>query len=326
MNARRFSAFLLAIVAISLFAAHSYAADNFPNKPVRWIVPAPAGGPMDYRARRIAQKLYEAWRQQVVVDNRSGAAGIIAAELVAKAAPDGYTLLHGHVGMFAINPTLYQRLPYDPLKDFIPVTRIGGGPAIVLINPQVPAKTLAELIALAKSKPGQLSYGSAGPGSPQHITGEMFKQLTGVDIVHIPYKGSAPLITDLVGGQIQVGFDYVVPAGEQVKAGKLRALAVAGPKRLPYFPDVPTTAEAGLPAFQSIAWTGLFVPAGTPPSIVQTIHDEVVRIINTPEEQSDAARLGVDLRGSTTDEFREFIKSETIKWGKAVKASGARID
>ena len=262
-----------------------------------WIVPAPAGGPIDYRARRIAQKLSEAWRQQVVVDNRSGAAGIIAAELVAKAAPDGYTLLHGHVGMFAINPTLYQKLPYDPLKDFIPVTRIGSGPAIVLVNPQVPAKTLAELIALAKGKPGQLSYGSSGPGSPQHITGEMFKQLTGVDLVHVPYKGSAPLITDLVGGQIQVGFDYAVPAGEQVKAGKLRALAVTGPKRLAYLPDVPTTAEAGLPAFQSIAWTGLFVPVGTPPSIVQTIHDQVVRIINSPEEQSDAARLGLDLRG-----------------------------
>jgi tripartite-type tricarboxylate transporter receptor subunit TctC len=314
------------VLALSNSSPLARAADSYPSKPVRWIVPAPAGGPSDYRVRRIAQRLSEAWRQPVVVENRAGAAGIIAAELVAKAAPDGYTLLHGHVGMFAINPALYQNLPYDPLKDFIPVTRVTSGPAIVLVNPQVPAKTLAELIALAKRKPGELSYGSAGSGSPQHITGEMFKQLTGVDLVHIPYKGSAPLITDLVGGQIQVGFDYAVPAGEQVKAGKLRALAVAGPKRLPYLPDVPTTAEAGLPEFQSIVWNGLFVAAGTPPNIVQTIHDQVVKIINTPEEQSEAARLGYDLRGSTSDEFREFIKAEMIKWGKVVKASGAKVD
>jgi tripartite-type tricarboxylate transporter receptor subunit TctC len=314
------------VLALASSALVTRAADSYPSKPIRWIVPAPAGGPADYRSRRIAQKLSDVWRQPVVVENRAGAAGIIAAELVAKAAPDGYTLLHGHVGIFAINPTLYQKLPYDPLKDFIPVTRVSSGSAIVLVNPQVPAKTLAELIAYAKSKPGQLAYGSAGPGSPQHITGEMFKQLTGVDLVHIPYKGSAPLIIDLVGGQIQVGFDYVVPAGEQVKAGKLRALAVAGPKRLPYLPDVPTTAEAGLPEFQSIAWNGVFAPAGTPQSIVLAIHDQVVKIINSPEEQSEAARLGYELRGSTSDEFREFIKTEMIRWGKVVKASGAKVD
>ena len=314
------------VLALSSSPSLTRAADSYPSKPIRWIVPAPAGGPSDYRSRRIAQKLSEAWRQQVIVDNRAGANGIIAAEIGARAAPDGYTVLYGHMGMFAINPALYQKLSYDPLKDFIPVTRLARAPAIVLVNPQVPAKTLAELIALAKSKPGQLSYGSAGSGSPQHITGEMFKQLTGVDIVHVPYKGSAPLITDLVGGQIQIGFDYVVPAGEQVRGGKLRALAITGPRRLAYLPDVPTTAEAGLPEFQSIVWAGVFVPAGTPPGIVKTLHDEIVRIIHSPEEQADAARLGWEMAGSSSGEFQEFIKAEMIKWGKVVKASGAKVD
>ncbi len=314
------------VLALASIALPTRAADIYPSKPVRWIVPAPAGGPADYRSRRIAQKLSEAWRQQVIVDNRAGASGIIAAEIGARAAPDGCTVLYGHMGMFAINPALYQKLPYDPLKDFILVTRITRAPAIVLVNPRVPAKTLAELIALAKSKPGQLSYGSAGSGAPQHITGEMFKQLTGVDIVHIPYKGSAPLITDLVGGQIQIGFDYVVPAGEQVKAGKLRALAIAGPQRLAYLPDVPTAAEAALPDFQSIVWAGVFVPAGTPPGIVKTLHDEIVRIISSPEEQADAARLGWEMAGTSSAEFQEFIKAEMIKWGKVVKASGAKVD
>ena len=316
---------LLSVWLVSL-PAISASADDYPSKTVRWIVPAPAGGPMDYTARRIARKLSAEWHQAVVVENRPGAVGIIAAEFVANAPADGYTLLHAHNGMLAINPVLYSKLPYDPVKSFEPITYTGGVPAIVMVHPQVPAKTLMELIALAKAKPGSLAYGSAGPGSPQHITGEMFKKLTGVDLVHVPYKGSAPLVTDLLAGHIQVAFDYPVPAGEYAKAGRLRALAIAGPKRLALLPDVPTAAEAGLPGFELIAWTGLFAPAHTPEEIIRKIHDAVVKILESPEEQADAARLGFDSRGMATEAFREFIKAETVKWGKAAKDSGAKVE
>ncbi len=211
MNRTSHALLSLAVAALCCLCAPARAADDFPNKPIRWIVPAPAGGPTDFWARRLADKFTQSWKQQVVVDNRAGAAGIIGTEAAAHAPADGYTLLTGHVGTFAIHQHLYRTLPYDPAKDFLPVTLIVRGPHIVLVHPSVPAKTLKELIALAKSKPGQLAYGSSGVGSPQHIAGETFKMLTGADLTHVPYKGSAPLIADLIGGQVQIAFDYAVP-------------------------------------------------------------------------------------------------------------------
>lgn len=319
---------VLILLAVSLISPPtvSAATDRYPSKTVRWIVPASAGGPMDYVARRIARKLSEHWHQSVVVENRAGAAGIIAAQFVADAAADGYTLLHAHNGMISSNPVVYSKLPYHPVKSFEPITHVFSVPAIVMVNLEAPVKTLKELINLAKAKPGSLAYGSSGPGSPQHISGEMFKKLIGVDFQHVAYKGSAPLVTDLLAGHIQVGFEYPVPAGEYAKAGKLRALAIAGPKRLALRPDVPTAAEAGLPEFESIAWAGLLAPARTPPDVIRKIHDAVVTILESPDEQRNAAREGVDLRGMAQEEFREFIKTDMVKGGKAAKDSGAKIE
>lgn len=313
---------VLSMVACLTATAGAVADTAYPTKTVRWIVPAPAGGPMDVTARRLAQKISEQWGQQVIVDNRAGGAGIVAALAAMQAAPDGYTILHAHNGMMAINPHVYKSLPYDPFKSFAPVTSVSAGHAIVLVNPEVPAKTLKEFIALLKSKPGQLAFGSSGVGSPPHLTGVMFQKATGTHILHVPYKGSAPILTDLVGGQIQVGFDYIVPMGEPVKAGRLRALAIAGPKRIPYLPDVPTATEAGLPGFESRAWTALYVPAGTPPDIIRKIHDAVVMAIDSPEEQTRAASIGFEMQGSTPEWSRDYMKSELIKWGEVVRASG----
>jgi tripartite-type tricarboxylate transporter receptor subunit TctC len=263
--------------------------------------------------------------QSIVVDNRSGAAGKLGADLVAKAKPDGYTLLYEDNGIFAISPWVYSQLPFNPIEDFIPITEVGRAYNIVVVNPEVPAKTLGELIALARARPGKLSFGSSGVGAPQHIAGELFKTLTKTDIVHVPYRGSAPLVVDLVGGQIHIGFDYASVVVPQVRAGKLRALAVAGPKRLPALPDVPTSAEAGLPKFQAYAWTGYFLPAGTAKEVVVRLHQELVKAIMSAENREYAEAMGFELVASSPEEFAALVTAELMKWGEVVKAAGVHV-
>src|SRR5438034_5972010 len=257
--ARALAAALLVVAAPVALGQVAY-----PTKPVRLVVPFPAGGTTDLLARAAAQKLSEAWGQQVIVDNRPGAAGNIGAELVAKAAPDGYTLLMGTVGTHAINASLYAKMPYDHVKDFAPVILVAGVPNVLVVNPSLPVHSVQELIAYAKANPGKLNFASSGSGTSIHLSGELFKVMTGVQMTHVPYKGSAPALQDLLGGQVQLMFDNLPPSLPQIKAGRLRALAVTSATRAPALPDVPTVAEAGLPGFEASSWFGVLAPAGTP--------------------------------------------------------------
>ncbi|HEY4137833.1 MAG TPA: tripartite tricarboxylate transporter substrate binding protein, partial [Casimicrobiaceae bacterium] len=255
---------------------------TYPTKPVRLVVPFPAAGTTDIIARATAQKLSEAWGQQVIVDNRPGAAGNIGSELVAKSAPDGYTLLMGTVGTHAINPSLYAKMPYDHVKDFAPVILVAGVPNVLVVNPELPVKSVPELIAYAKANPGKLNFASSGSGTSIHLSGELFKAMTGVQMTHVPYKGSAPALTDLVGGQVQLMFDNLPSSLAFIKAGKLRAIAVTSKARAAALPDVPTVAES-IPGFEASSWFGILAPAGTPPDIIARINGEVTRWLATPE-------------------------------------------
>lgn len=260
---------LLSACALPWLTVSLQAAEDFPSRAIRIIVPAPAGGPTDYRTRSVAERLAEALKQPVVVENRVGAAGTIATDYVAKAKPDGYTLLIGHSGTFSYAPYLYAKLPYDPQKDFVPVAGILWAPLWLYVPERSPLHSVQDLLAAAKASPGQLTYGSAGPGSPQHVTMELLKHTAGLDIVHVPYKGSAPLMTDLLSGQIDLAFDAFVPGMEHVAGGRLRVLATSDARRNPAKPEVPTVSEAGLAGFDSGVWAGVFAPAQTPPSVVQ---------------------------------------------------------
>lgn len=315
---------LCAFLACLLPAA--LAADPYPSKAIRIIVPAPPGGGSDISARLLSKMISPSVGQQLMVDNRPGAAGIIAAELVARAEPDGYTLFFGHNGTNAIHASLYKKLPYDPQKDFVPIIGVASVPAVIFVHKDVPAQSLAELVQLAKSKPGKLRYGSSGIGSPQHITGEYFKTRNAVDILHIPYKGSAPALAELSAGQIEVGFDYLIAASAFVKAGSIRALAICGPKRLDALPGVPTAKEAGLPDFELGAWTGFFAPAKTPAEIVAKFASEVTKTIDSPERKHLQAIAGSEAIRMNQAEFASFVQAETAKWAKLVKASGAQLD
>ncbi|MFA5915400.1 MAG: tripartite tricarboxylate transporter substrate binding protein, partial [Burkholderiales bacterium] len=299
----------------------------YPAKPIHLVVPYPAGGPLDIMARAIGQKLTEAWKQPVIVDNRAGAGGNIGADAVAKAAPDGYTLLMGAVATHAINPVLYSKIPYDPIKDFAPVALVAQVPNILVVNPSVPAKSVRELIELARAKPGSLNFASGSTGSTGHLAGELFNTMAGVKMVHIPYKGAAPATTDLLSGQVQLMFDNLASALPNVKAGKLRALAVTTLKRSPAVPDLPTIAESGLPGFDLTTWFGLFVPAGTPPEIVAKLNAEVVRALNAKDMRERLEKMGTEPPADNTPEhFAAFVRSEAAKYAKVVKASGARVD
>jgi tripartite-type tricarboxylate transporter receptor subunit TctC len=314
-----------AALAAIAFAAHAQA--PYPNRPLRIVVPFPAGGTTDIIARAVAQKLTEATGQPVVVDNRPGAGGNIGAELVAKSAPDGYTLLMGTVGTHAINPNIYAKMPYDHVRDFAPVILVAGVPNVLEINPSVPVNSVQELIAYAKANPGKLSFASSGNGTSIHLSAELFKTMTGVQMAHIPYKGSAPALADLVGGQVQLMFDNLPSSLALIKAGKLKPLAVTSAQRSAALPDVPTVAESGLPGFEASSWFGLLAPAGTPKDVVAKLNGEVAKWLATPEAKEKLASQGAIVStGLTPDDFTRHIAAETVKWQKVVKDSGAKID
>jgi len=311
--------------ACAIFAA-SVHAQSYPAKPVRVVAPYPAGGTLDVVTRMIGQRLGETWGQQFIVDNRAGAGGNIGTEIVAKSPPDGYTLLMGNVSTNAINPSLYPKLPYDPFKDFAPITQTVSLQMALVVHPSLPVATVKELIALAKSRPGKLNYASGGIGTTQHLGAELFKHMTGIDMQHVPYKGNAPAIADLLGGHVVLIFDNLASVMPHVKTGRLRALAVTSLQRLPLVPELPTVSEAGLAGFELTGWHGLFAPAATPREIVQRLSAEVSRILNTAEMRQQLAAQGVEPVGSTPEQFAVFQKSEAAKWAQAIKVSGARAE
>ena len=302
-------------------------AQNYPSRPIRLVVPYPPGGPLDIMARAIGQKLTEAWSQPVVVDNRAGAGGNIGADLVAKSPADGYTLLMGAVATHAINPTLYGKLPYDPVKDFAPVALVAQVPNILVVNPSVPARSVRELIELARARPGYLNFGSGSTGSTGHLAGELFKTMAGVQMMHIPYKGGAPAMADLLAGQVQLMFDNLANALPNVRAGKLRALALTTLARSPAVPDLPTIAESGLPGFDLTTWFGVMVPAGTPPGIVAKLNAEIVRALAAKDMRERLEKMGAEAPANNTPEhFAAFIRTEAAKYAKVVKDSGAKVE
>ena len=313
--------------AIATLACTSGAyAQAYPSRPIRMVVPFPAGGPTDIVARPLAQLLGEALGQQMVVDNRGGAGGSIGADAVAKATPDGYTLLVGTVGTHAINSALYRKLPYDAKADFTPIALIAMAPVALVVYPGSPYNSVAELIAAAKREPGTIAFGSAGNGTPGHLTGEMFAKAAGITLKHVPYKGSAPAITDLLGGQIPVMFDPVQSVLQHVRGGKLRALAISSKARAPVLPQVPTLGESGLAGFEATAWWALFAPAQLPAPIAGKLATEANRIIQTAAFRDKLVEIGVQTGTLSPQAFAEFQRAEMDKWGRAVKDSGVTLD
>lgn len=322
-SARCCAAVLLGMAAAWTAIAPAQAAD-YPVKVIRLVVPFSAGGTTDQLARLIGQALTGAWGQQVIVDNRPGAGGNIATELVAKSAADGYTMLLVSVGLTS-NPALYKKLAYDPIKDFAPVTLVAATQNVLIVHPSVPAKTVGELIRLAKSRPGELNFSSAGIGTSQHLAGELFKSMAGIEIQHIPYRGGPLGLTALISGDVSLMFNNLVTALPFVKAGRLRALAVTSARRSPAAPEIPTIAESGLPGYNVSTWYGLLVPAGTSKEIVAKLNTELNKILNLPETR-ERLRDVVELIPSTPEQFAVHIKQEMVKWAKVVKQSGARAD
>jgi tripartite-type tricarboxylate transporter receptor subunit TctC len=299
---------------------------GYPNRTIRLVVPFPAGGTTDILAREVAQKLTEVLGQAVVVDNRPGAAGNIGSDLVAKSAPDGYTLLMGTVGTHAINPSLYSKMPYDHVKDFTPVVLVAGVPNVLVVNPALPVKSVPDLIKFAKDKPGQINFASSGSGTSIHLSGELFKTMAGVDMTHVPYKGSSPALTDLIGGQVQIMFDNLPSALPQIKGGRLRAIAVTSLKRAPVLPDIPTINESGLPGFEASSWFGVLAPAGTPAAVVARINTEVNKWLQSADAREKLLGQGAEAAGGSPEQFANHIRAESEKWTKVVKASGAKVD
>lgn len=317
------------LLTVALCACFSFAAaaqaDNYPSRSIRIVVPFPPGGATDAAARLVATKMSEKWGQPVVIDNRAGAGGNVGSDIVAKSAPDGYTLVMGVTGSHAINISLYSKMPYDPVADFVAISQVAVVPNVVVVHPSVPARTLAELVALAKREPGKLNYASLGNGTAAHLGMELLKSAAGIDITHVPYKGSAPAVTDLLAGQVQVMVDGLPSALQHVKAGKLRAIALTSLHRAPALPDLPTIAET-YPGFYADAWSGLFAPKGTPAAIVNQLSTEVQRILRLPDVREKLTALGAEPVGSTQTEFAAHVKREIDKWAQVVKTSGAKVD
>jgi tripartite-type tricarboxylate transporter receptor subunit TctC len=322
MNRQARCAALLMLVSSGTFAA----AQTYPDRPIRLIAPFAAGGPSDIMARLVSQKLNESMGQPVVVDNRAGAGGAVGCEIAARAAPDGYTLLLGSSGNLSVNPSLYKKLPYDPVKDFQPITQLEAGPQVLVVHPAVAAESVQELIALAKAKPHALNFASGGTGTGNHLASELFKATAGIDIVHVPYKGTGQALTDLVGGQVQMMMSSLLPAMPQVKAGRLRALAVTSAKRTPVLPDLPTIAESGMPGFETTSWHGILVPARTPKTIAARLHDELVKMLAQPDVRARFTSEGIDAIGNTPHEFATYIHAETVKYAKVIRQAGIKAD
>ena len=316
---------ILLVTALTASIAAAQPASGYPAKAVRFVVPYTPGAINDFIARLIGQKLAVAWSQQVIVDNRAGGGTTIGTDIVAKSAPDGHTLLLTPTA-FAINVAFYPKLPFDTLRDFAPVTQIGAAPMLLATNVQLPVKTVKELVALAKSRPGQLAYGSTGSGGSAHLMGEVFKAMAGIDVVHVPYKGLAPALTDVISGQLGYTFGTQLALEGPLKAGRLRALAVTGKTRLRTAPELPTIAESGYPDYAMTAWWGVAVAARTPPALVNRLRDDIVRVLNEPEMRERFAGQGIEIAGTTPAEFARFVREEVERWGSAVRQSGARPD
>lgn len=316
----------LFVAAAALLVTPAAFAQDYPARPVRLIAPFPIGGGVDIVARQLAQKLAEKWGQQIVVDNRTGATGIIGTDLAAKATPDGYTLLMGNVATQAVNVSLFKRLPYDPGRDFAPISLVARVPEVLVVHPALPATSVKELIALANAKPGNLTVGSAGHGSPPHLAAELFQVLAKVQFVHVPYKGSAPALTDLLGGQISMYFSNVLSVTPMVKSGRLRALGVTGIKRSPVLADVPTIAEAGVARYEEYNWYGLLAPRGTPTAIVAKVHSAVVTALTVSELRSRLEQDGAEVVAGTPQEFARFIEAEIRKYAAVIKERNLRAD
>jgi tripartite-type tricarboxylate transporter receptor subunit TctC len=327
MRRREFLSVALAATGAGLLSRSGpAAAQPLTGKQIRIVVPFPAGGPTDIVARPLAQMLGEALKSIVVIDNRGGAGGSLGADAVAKSAPDGLTLLMATVGTHAINPTLYKTLPYDAVRDFTPICLVAVAPVTIVVHPSQPVSDLADLVALAKRMPGKLNYGSAGAGTPGHLTGEMFKTAAGIDIQHVPYRGSAPAVTDLIAGQIQIMFDPLQSVLAHVQAGRLRAIAVSSKVRSSVLTNVPTIAESGYNDFESTAWWGVFAPARLPAALAATLGGEIERIVRSDALRGKLETLGVLPTSLSGSAFAEFQQRELAKWGKAVRDSGATVE
>lgn len=316
---------MLAAMAALAVPLHAVAQASYPSSPIHIIVPFTPGGSTDILARALGQALNRAWKQPVVIDNRPGAGGSIGAEAAAKAAPDGYTLLMGHIGTLAVNPTLYTNLRYDPIKDFAPVALVAMVPNVLVVNPQLPVRNVQELIALAKAKPGALTYSSGGVGSAANLAMEYFKLRTGTDITHIPYKGTGPAVTDIIGGQISLSMTGLPPVLGHIRGQKLRALATAGRDRLPQLPDVPTIAEAGVPGFEATQWYGIVAPAKTPSAIVERLAAQIRSSLAEPEMKKHLEAEGAQPATMAPDAFGKFIRSEIDRWGKVIREAHIQI-
>lgn len=325
-NRRRFTAAALGVTAGAMLPARADAQDAWPNKPIRLVIPFTPGGATDILGRMVAQDLGKALGVSIVVENRPGAGGNIGAEIVAKSPADGYTILMCTISTQAINPSLYPKLSFDPNKDLTPVTLFATVPNVLVVHPSVPANSVTELIALAKSRPGKLNFGSSGNGTSIHLSGELFKSMTGTFMTHIPYRGSAPAIADLMAGQLDLMFDNLPSAISHIRSGKLRALGVTSPKRSPSLPDLPTIAEAGVPGFDATSWFGVMAPAGTPAAIVGRMQQILARGLATPESRERLLGLGAEGVGNTPEVFGQFVRTEAAKWANLVRVSGAKID
>ncbi len=315
-----------ALAAALALAAGGAAAQAYPAKPIRFVVPYPPGGASDVTARLLAQKMTEWMGQQVIVDNRPGANGIVALEWVAKQPADGYTILMANLGPNAINPSVYAKLPYDAVRDFAPITLTTLVPQVIVVDPKLDVKSLKDLIALAKAKPGQVQYANGGNGSSNHMGLELLKSMAGIDIAAIPYKGDAQAMQDVMGGQVQLTLPTAVAASPHVKSGKLRALAVSTKKRVGSLPEVPTVDEAGVPGFESFSWGGVMAPAGTPKDVIARLNAEIVKALRQPDVQERLQGLGAEIVGNSPEEFGAFVQAEIEKWAKVAKFANVKLD